>query len=82
MKSTADIKYWIDVGMGISFLLCFVTGLLKWPTRGAGGLGPRYLVTVVHDFTGLFLGVFVFFHVLLNWEWIVCMTKKKLGLNK
>lgn len=71
-----QLKYYVDLGMGSMFILSFITGLMKWPTRIIGGMGQHSFGTVIHDFSGLFLGVFVFFHLLLNWNWIVCMTKK------
>jgi hypothetical protein len=77
------LKYYIDIGMGITFLLSFITGLMKWPSKVNGVGGPRLISTLIHDFSGLFLGLFVFIHLLLNLDWIICMcmTKKNL-LNK
>lgn len=70
------LKYYIDIGMGITFLLCFITGLIKWPTKVIGAGGSRMISTMIHDFSGLFLGLFVFIHLLLNLDRIICMTKK------
>jgi len=72
----SQLKYYVDLGMGAMFILCFITGLMKWPTKIIGGMGRNSFAMVVHDFSGLFLGVFVLFHLLLNWNWMVCMTKK------
>jgi len=72
----SQLKYYVDLGMGAMFILCFITGLMKWPTKIIGGMGRNSFAMVVHDFSGLFLGVFVLFHLLLNWNWMVGMTKK------
>lgn len=71
-----QLKYYVDLGLGSMFIVCFITGLMKWPTKVIGGMGQHWAGSLLHDFSGLFLGVFVFFHLLLNWDWIVCMTKK------
>lgn len=76
MADVANKKYLIDLGMGVLFLLCFFSGLVRWPTRGVGG-GIGFLVSVIHLFSGILLALLVFIHVMLNWDWIVCMTKKR-----
>ena len=73
-----QIKYIIDVGMGIMFLLCFFTGLMKWPTKASGTLSITHTITVVHDYSGIILGLFVCIHLILNWKWIINTTKKLL----
>ena len=34
----------------------------------------------VHDWAGVLMGVFVAVHLLFHWKWIVCQTRKALGL--
>lgn len=74
------LNYWIDIGMALSFFVCFVTGVLKfrlfvrWLGLHQREL-PIYELTVVHDWSGILLGVFVFAHLVLHWKWIVAMTR-------
>jgi len=70
------LKYAVDLGMGFSFFLCFFTGLMKWPGKMIGRSNPGCIFTFIHDYSGLLLGFFVLFHLVLNWEWIYAMTKK------
>jgi len=70
------IKYIIDVSMGISFLLCFITGLMKWPGKAVGKTSPSQMVTYIHDYSGLILGLIVLIHLIINWKWIISMTNK------
>jgi cytochrome b subunit of formate dehydrogenase len=77
----AKINYFIDVGLGISFFICFITGLIKWPrlikiigTTAYRNLNIRAL-SMLHDFSGLAMGILVVIHLILHWKWIVSMTK-------
>jgi hypothetical protein len=75
------IKYLINIGMGFSFLTSFVTGLIKYP-----GLLPRLgfdyfgwplgAISLVHEWSGITMGAFVFLHLVLNRKWIIDTTKK------
>jgi hypothetical protein len=70
--------------MGISFLVCLVTGLLKYSVLlQLTGLNnvvlPAALISDLHDWTGLLMGLFVFLHLLLNRRWIISTTKKILA---
>ena len=77
-------KYIVNVGLIISFLGVFITGLIKFPgllrSMGieTGGI-PFREISKLHDWAGLFMGIFVFVHLVQNWQWIVAMTKKYLG---
>lgn len=87
MNRTA-INYIVDVFLGISFLLVFTTGLLKW--RGwtevfESLLGTKFhmpTVIFIHDWSGLLLGLLVLVHLVLHWNWIVCMTRRYLGRSE
>lgn len=72
------------MGMAIAFLLCAVTGLLKWPGL-MSALGWRHsspgILTLVHDWSGLALCVLVLVHVAMHWRWLVTMTRKKLHMR-
>jgi cytochrome b subunit of formate dehydrogenase len=71
-------KYWIDVGLAISFLIVFITGLIKWPAF-VGNFGfsrtTLYVLMLLHDFSGLLMGILVLIHIIQHWKWIVSMTK-------
>ena len=75
------LKYVIDLGMLVTFLLCFITGIIKFP----GFLGfikaTRYVLpmrdlTLIHDWSGVAMGLLVLAHLLLNFSWIITMTKQ------
>jgi hypothetical protein len=77
----ADLKFWIDIGLLITFILCFVTGILKFPSVlhliwGGGRLTPLIPLTRIHDLSGVILGFLVLAHLVLNWRWIVAMTRQ------
>ncbi len=75
------LNYWIDVGLAISFLICFVTGLIKWPglIKVIGVSAYKVLtfnnISRMHDVSGLFMGLLVLIHLALHWKWIVTVTK-------
>ena len=77
----AKLNYWIDIGLAISFFICFITGLIKWPglIKIIGTSAYRTLhvrnISMLHDWSGLIMGLLVLIHLALHWKWIVCMTK-------
>jgi len=86
MMDKIKLNYFIDLGMFLSFLNCFFTGLLKWP-----GLTKLMNISIsrlslgistLHDWSGLTLGLFALLHLLLHWNWIVCVTKSMLKGKK
>jgi hypothetical protein len=85
MARRKRVNYLIDIGMLISFLIVFVTGILKFPTFL---LITGYFYTVseeifiLHDWTGLLLTLFALLHVILHWKWIVRMTKKVYRMDR
>lgn len=82
----AKLNYWIDVGMGLSFLVAFFTGIFKWPGL-LQRLGidpfkvPLLKISNLHDRSGLIMGLFALAHIVLHWGWIIAMTKS-LGKRK
>ena len=78
------VRYCVDLSMGIVFLICFVTGLFKFTLlmRMLGLTGvvmPLALMSGIHDWSGVMLGIVVAVHLILNRGWILSMTKKMLG---
>lgn len=75
------LNYWIDVGLAISFFICFITGLIKWPglIKVIGASAYKTLsfsnISRVHDMSGLIMGLLVIVHLALHWKWIVAVTK-------
>jgi hypothetical protein len=74
------VKYLVDLGMLVAFLLCFATGIVKCPGfLPAVGLTPHtvplFQLSVLHDRSGLALGTLVLVHLLLNRRWMVAVTK-------
>lgn len=83
----AKINYVIDLAMGVSFLLVFVTGLIKWQGVGmwlrANGIDlPPFLTITLHDWSGIIMGILVFVHLVLHWKWIKAMTKNIFGRKR
>ena len=70
----AKLNYFIDLGLFISFLLVFVTGIIKFPPFG---LKDFYFQNInkIHDLSGIAMGVLVLIHLILHWSWITSMTK-------
>ena len=75
------LNYWVDVGLAISFFICFVTGLIKWPgiIKIIGTSAYNILrfgnISLLHDWSGLIMGLLVLVHLVLEWNWIVTVTK-------
>jgi hypothetical protein len=72
-------KYYIDVGMTSSFLLCLGTGIAKFaPVTRFLGLKSAVIapMTLVHDWSGIAFGLCALVHLAFNWKWMVGMTKK------
>ncbi|NOQ37276.1 DUF4405 domain-containing protein [archaeon] len=75
------LNYWIDVGLALSFFICFITGLIKWPGAikiiGVSAYKALHVpnISMLHDWSGLIMGLLVLIHLVLHWEWIVCVTK-------
>ena len=75
------IKFWIDCGLIVTFLLVFVTGIIKWPgffaTTGLSHVVlPMNQITLIHDRSGFFFGILVILHLLLNAKWLVSTGKR------
>lgn len=78
------VKWMVDLLMGVAFLASFITGLLKF-TLLMRVLGltffvlPLAIITDIHEWSGVLLGVCVAVHLFLNRGWILGMTKKVLA---
>ncbi len=83
MKNKAKINYFLDLIIGVFFLVVAFTGLvLKFAfeeniRQGGyqtfGGIN-KHLWGNWHDIAGILMIVGVLFHLILHWNWLVCMT--------
>jgi len=83
----AKINYWIDVGLGISFIISFVTGIFKFPGltqyfRSVYRIISAIYMAKIHDWSGLIMGLLVLAHLILHWRWLVAMTKNIFKKNE
>lgn len=76
------LNYWIDVGIGVSFVLSAISGLiflLPVAPGSSGVLGIPYPAwSDLHTWSSLGLMAGVLAHLLLHWKWIAGMTRKML----
>lgn len=73
------VNYWVDVIIGISFLASAISGLVYFFDSGAGStaLGLSFRVwDSLHTWGGMIMIAGVAAHLILHWNWIVCMTKR------
>jgi hypothetical protein len=83
----AKLNYWIDVGLAVSFIISFTTGIFKFPGLTKYFIAvyriiPGYQMAKIHDFSGLIMGLLVLAHLILHWKWIVAMTKNIFKKNE
>jgi hypothetical protein len=77
------LNYWVDVGIGVSFVLSAISGLVfLLPVSADSGskiLSISYLAwNQLHTWSSLGLMAGVLAHLVLHWKWIAGMTKKML----
>jgi len=76
MNFRAKISYINSVLLLISFILVFITGVIKVPELRLHRLGiPMANITFVHDWSGIIMGILCIVHVMLYWKVLVNMTK-------
>jgi Domain of unknown function (DUF4405) len=77
-------RWCVDLAMGMAFLVSFVTGIFKF-TLIMRVLGltdvvlPLALMSDIHDWSGLALGILVALHLYFNRARIITITKKILA---
>lgn len=78
------LLYIVDIFLFIFSLIVVVSGVIKFP----GLLTllnfdpfslPQSEITFLHDWIGIALTVLTMVHILLNWKWIMAMSKKLLN---
>ncbi|MEM2226169.1 MAG: DUF4405 domain-containing protein [Candidatus Bathyarchaeia archaeon] len=84
----SKINYIVDVLMVLSFFVVAVTGLVLFlflNGRGRFFGSIRHAYVSIHNWSGMIFIILVIIHLILHWDWIVCMTKNvfiKKGSNK
>ena len=80
-KST--VNYIIDIVIGLGFLVSAITGIfLFFNTSGGyqGGRNEQYFIRAlwmdIHTWSSIIMTVGVTAHLILHWNWMVCMTRK------
>ena len=78
------LNYFIDCGLIITFLLAFITGVIKIPelTRYFGDvflIVSASTLSKIHDISGMVMGLLVLAHIVLHGRWIIAMTKSTFG---
>jgi len=84
IEKKAKINYFIDLFMGIFFVIVSLTSfvLLFFLHSGVSQRGYRTFLgllrqtwTDIHIISGMIFIIFGLIHLLLHWDWFVCMTK-------
>jgi hypothetical protein len=83
MFDKLTIKYLIDMGMAVTFILVIITGLMKFPLilnalEVNQSRLPTYELSIIHDYSGLSMGILIMAHLVFNFKWLAKTTKKKL----
>ena len=94
MSSKAKLNYLIDVAIALFFVLSALSGLVLFfaPSGYQGGRNPYYGQTVllltthdwdtVHTWSSIAMIAGVGAHLVLHWNWMVCMTRRLLTRPK
>ena len=92
--SKAKLNYWIDVVIGLAFVLSALSGMVLFfaPSGYQGGRNPYYQQDVLflsthtwdtlHTWGSLAMIAGVGAHLALHWNWILCMTRKALTFKR
>jgi cytochrome b subunit of formate dehydrogenase len=92
VKNEARTNYWVDIIIGIAFVITAFSGLVLFfagPSGGyRGGRNPAYFEPILflsrhtwkdlHNWSGILMALGVLGHLLLHWNWMVCMTRNLL----
>lgn len=75
------LKYFIDIGLLISFIATAFTGLIKVPGfLPYWGISrsslPLSEINIIHDYGGIVLLLLIILHFALNWNWMSANTTK------
>jgi hypothetical protein len=91
MSKNAKLNYAVDVVIGLAFVLSALSGLVLFfaPSGYQGGRNPYYMQPVLflntqtwdvlHIWGSIAMIAGMGAHLVLHWDWMVCMTKKLLA---
>jgi len=94
MSRKARINFALDSIIAVAFLLSALSGILLYvfPSGYQGGRNPNYGREILfldghawsslHTWVSFVMIAGVLVHLVLHWNWIVCMIKNMLGLGK
>jgi hypothetical protein len=75
------LKYIVNLGLIATFFTSLTTGLIKFPGllqffHVSKGSLPIVEINFIHEWSGIFMSFLVLTHLMLNWKWLVEMTKR------
>lgn len=94
MSKKAKLNYAVDVVIGLAFIVSALSGLVLFfaPSGYQGGRNPYYLQSVLflsthtwntlHTWSSIAMISGVGAHLVLHWNWMVCMTRKLLTVKR
>lgn len=92
--SKAKLNYIIDVVIGLGFIVSALSGIVLFfaPSGYQGGRNLYYLQSILllsthtwstlHTWGSMAMIAGVGAHLVLHWEWMVCMTKKMFTVKR
>jgi hypothetical protein len=69
------LRYFINIILGLSFLVVILTGVLKLHWLGLDSFIRSRLFAEIHDISGIVFVVFSVIHFILHINWYVAITK-------
>ena len=77
----SEFNFFIDIGMGLTFFISFITGILKFKESlllfaRIGIYLPTFWLNFIHDRIGILMGIFVLIHLISHFSWIKVTAKK------
>ncbi len=81
MNNKAWINYFVDLGLVVGFVVCGITGIIKWPGllkafEVSRASIPISNITTMHDYSGALILMLAIVHVWLHLGWMISMTKR------
>lgn len=90
MKNRGKLNYIIDIVIGFGFIVSALSGLVLLLAGNSGGfqggrnlsysrdllLFSRIIWKNIHNWSSLIMIAGVSGHLVLHWNWLVCMTRK------
>jgi len=71
------INYFLDILLAISFIIVAITGIILFLK-----LVPKHTLVQLHDVSGIIFIILSLTHIVLHFNWFVCVTKSMFTNNK